>query len=466
MKRYLFFIVMIMALLAAPLVLMPAFDGGWTTETTELAEAPKLLNEEGTVNVSFLSDAGAYFEDHFAFRPQLITANSKLTANVFGTSSTDQVITGKEGWLYYSGTLKDYQRTKTLTERQVFNIIHNLSIINNYYKAAGIDFVITFAPDKASLYPEYLPYYIAAGEGISNADILKPLLEEAGITYADMFEAFENDERVLYYRTDTHWNALGAALAYKTLAEAAGKTDITDYDQIPYAMENTHSGDLAEMLWPEAVEPEEDAVFELESHWEYTEPVEDNMDDYFITENPSADGSLYMFRDSFGSALVPYFAHDYGKVVFSRLTPYNITDPFRYETDTVILEKAERNILSLAKEAPAMPSVSANIDADSTIETRTTCSTNESGGYYVVSGAIDPDYFTDDTQIYVEVEFSDAQKKTYEAFYLTGENAKGATWDYLYRVNIVKKDGVQLTHVNVIISFEGEYVCVCERSEI
>ena len=465
-RRYLIFIVLIMVLLAAPLILMPDFGSNWTTETTELAGIPTLRNEDGSLNMSFLSDAGAYFEDHFAFRPELITASSKLDAALFGTSSTDQVITGKKGWLYYSGTLKDHQRTNTLTDRQAFNIIHNLKMINNYYKAAGIDFVLTIAPDKCSLYPEYLPYYIVAGEGESNADILKQMLSEAGIAYADMFEAFENDERILYYRTDTHWNELGAALAFKTLTETMGKSDITDYDRIPYTLEKVHSGDLAEMLWPEAVKLEEDAVFDLEKTWEYTETVEDNMDDFFITENPSAGGSIYIFRDSFGSALVPYFAQDFGKVVFSRLAPYNITDPFRYETETVIIEKAERNILSLAKDVPAMPSISANIAADSQIETRTTCTISESGGYYVISGAIDPDVFTDDTGIYVETEFSDGQTKTYEAFYLTGENAKGATWDYLYRVNIVKKDGMQPARVRVIISHEGEYVCVCGKSEM
>ena len=40
-RKYLIFIVLIMALLAAPLVLMPVFGSSWTTETTELAEASK-----------------------------------------------------------------------------------------------------------------------------------------------------------------------------------------------------------------------------------------------------------------------------------------------------------------------------------------------------------------------------------------------------------------------------------------
>ena len=85
---------------------------------------PQLRTEEGW-NTDFLSEAGEYFQDHFGFRQQLVTANALINGKIFGVSTADGVIQGKNGWLYYKDSLSDYLGTEPMSERALFlSLIH------------------------------------------------------------------------------------------------------------------------------------------------------------------------------------------------------------------------------------------------------------------------------------------------------------------------------------------------------
>ena len=49
-----------------------------TTENKRLKEFPAVTAKDGALNTDFLKDMGAYFEDHFAFRQQLVTADAEV----------------------------------------------------------------------------------------------------------------------------------------------------------------------------------------------------------------------------------------------------------------------------------------------------------------------------------------------------------------------------------------------------
>ena len=64
-----------------------------------LSPRPALTDRDGKLNGSVLTDAAAYFGDHFGFRQELITGWAKLNAALFRTSTAEDVILGREGWL-------------------------------------------------------------------------------------------------------------------------------------------------------------------------------------------------------------------------------------------------------------------------------------------------------------------------------------------------------------------------------
>ena len=62
-----------------------------TTENKRLKAFPRLKTEDGW-NVDILSDLGGYFEDHFAFRNEYVTAMALIESALFGVSSDDGVV--------------------------------------------------------------------------------------------------------------------------------------------------------------------------------------------------------------------------------------------------------------------------------------------------------------------------------------------------------------------------------------
>lgn len=93
-----------------PLVGMGLTKEEASSENRTLSAFPALKTEEG-LNVNWLSDAGDYFQDHFAFRNELVTANALVNGKIFQVSTASGVIQGTDGWLYYKDSLDDYLGT-------------------------------------------------------------------------------------------------------------------------------------------------------------------------------------------------------------------------------------------------------------------------------------------------------------------------------------------------------------------
>ena len=87
-----------------------------SSENRRLAEFPE-LKKENEINTRWLPEAGEYFQEHFAFRNELVTANALLNGKIFGVSTADGVIQGTDNWLYYKDSLEDYLGEELLSER-------------------------------------------------------------------------------------------------------------------------------------------------------------------------------------------------------------------------------------------------------------------------------------------------------------------------------------------------------------
>ena len=240
-KRYLIYIILVWVILMIPFAGMTFWPTTTTSENTELAKWPK-WKEDGTWNQDYLEEAGEYFEDHFAFRQYFVTANALLKGNVFQTGATDQVIVGKDDWLYFGGTVNDYRGRNLLSEREMYNVIHNITLMQNHVQQNGSQFVLMVIPNKNTLYDEAMPYYVKPGD-TSNLERLTELLTERGVEFIDVKELFQNEEEVLYFHRDSHWNNKGAVLAYNALMEKLGREHET-YLNVPYELEKSHVGDI------------------------------------------------------------------------------------------------------------------------------------------------------------------------------------------------------------------------------
>lgn len=96
-KGKLIYSVLFFAVCLCPSVGMLIAKPETSSENRQLSEFPTLKTEEGKWNVEWLSQAGDYFQEHFAFRNELVTGNALLHGKLLETSTADGVIQGKNG---------------------------------------------------------------------------------------------------------------------------------------------------------------------------------------------------------------------------------------------------------------------------------------------------------------------------------------------------------------------------------
>ena len=143
-----------------------------------------------------------------------------------------------------------------------------------------------------------------------------------------------------------------------------------------------------------------------------------------------------MYRDSFGNALLPFMAEEFGEAKFSRGVPYYLDDMFFCNADTVVVERAERFIPDMAENPPVMqaPLALLNYTGDGDEATQATCETTDEGLYLKFSGTIDEVLMQTDSQIYLRLD----GEFTYEAFPMT-VTQDGQTSDYGYALYLAQE---------------------------
>ena len=148
--------------------------------------------------MEWLSQAGDYFQEHFAFRNELVTGNALLHGRLLETSTADGVIQGKNGWLYYKDSLDDYLGQDLLSDRSLFNIAHMLSMTQQALEEKGVNFLFTIAPNKNSLYGDNMPYYDKLKvSDQTNRENLEGWLKTEKVAYADLYQALMEEDEVL-----------------------------------------------------------------------------------------------------------------------------------------------------------------------------------------------------------------------------------------------------------------------------
>ena len=447
LKNYLYPVILLL------LCLFPSVGMLWHPTTEAIgnstgAAKPVLRTSEGW-NIEYLTELQNYLEDHFAYRPELISAQAHLQGSVFGTSAADGVIYGQNNVLYYEATLDDYQKKNLSSDRQLFNMAHNVYLMQEYTQLLGKNFIFTIAPNKNSLYADNMPerLQVQVGEK-SDAERLLPYLEAEGVRYVDLFALFRAQKENLYYLRDSHWNNKGALLVYNTLMDAAG-IDHERYDAvIPEQME--YSGDLNEMLYPVWGNTETDYRFLKEPSYEILQEDATVESDFVSTFNPSGSGNLLMYRDSFGNTLIPYFAEHYASAVFSKRVPYTMTDLVTYAPDTVIVEKVERHIQTLGSVPPQMSAPErflaeetgyADVSAEPVCQEEAVVKWEKDGIYLKLRGGIPEGILKENGKIYAEFTDATGESHLYEAFDINFNAGITTDYGFLLYYPLLDSDG-------------------------
>lgn len=415
-KLYILYCAVFFAVCLIPFVGMALQDDTAVVANEVKVQLPQLKDENG-FNEAYFDQLTQYIDKNFAGRQTLITVNG-LLSKPLGESGSEKVIQGKDGWLFFEETAKDYLGQATISQREAFAIAENLQTMKLGVEDQGGRFFFTIAPNKNSLYGQYMPDRYVANPAGSNYALVKPYLDDA--YYVDLFEALGSSEETLYHKWDSHWTRAGALAARDALMEAAGKT-ARDYSAVPSEEVRRHRGDLYEMAFPKSRALDWDTVYDADPEYTYVRPVRDD-DDPLIETWSGKKGRLVMYRDSFGIALLPFMADEYGRAYFSKETPYDLDKAADYMPGDVIIELVERNLAQLCGDAVIMDApVIKGIPSErkNASEVSGEIALTEEEGYLKVEGTMGQKLIDTEDRYWIQVKTGDGSR-VYAPFYVGG----------------------------------------------
>jgi hypothetical protein len=304
-----------------------------------------------------------YFDDHFAFRQALIAARAAVLWHGLHTSSSNTVIAGRGDWLFYGddGAMQDYVQEKPLTAHDLQVWQQSLQRTRNWLAGRGVRFLFVLAPDKQMVYPELMPASLRRLSDASAADqFLAYMRAHSTVEIVDLRPGLVAAKRqeLLYHHYDTHWNDRGALVGYQQIAARLERwfpsihpLTRDDFVTSPLAP----SGDRTTMLG--LVDDGKRSMPGLVPKRGWTsrviEPVRPDPygeDGTVVTEvvqdpqgGPAALPRAVMFRDSFGSRLIPYLSEHFSRILYQwqkDIDPQLIIDE---HPDVVIYEMVGRH---------------------------------------------------------------------------------------------------------------------------
>lgn len=439
-KLRMLYICLFLCLCLAPVLLIPLFGHQKMENDAAPASLPALI-ENGQLNREFFSGVSDYADKNIAFRRQLVSLNGLLMKDLFRSSAQDDVIVGKDGYLFYTSSLDTFTGRQAMNSRQLENAAVDLKLLQDILKAEGVRFVFTIAPNKNSLYGEYMPSRYQASAGQRPVTGLTPLLKEYDVNYVDLFEILGSKDEVLYHKTDSHWNNRGAALAAYSLLQAGG-APAEDYGQGSSEIRNDFQGDLFAMICPAFKDHEPEIYYEREMTYKYLTDIQSNYDPLILTENPGAASdacSIVVFRDSFGNSLLPFLADQAGDAYFSRSMPIEAKTAAERGADLLIWEIVERNLPMLQKEAPVIAGLpERKLHPDDAGDTdlllpdevqavkHNMMEPSVKDGLLCIQGNLDAGSISDQGKVYVVITpGKNRQPDIYQAFQTGGANGSG-----------------------------------------
>lgn len=422
---YISFIAVFFVVCALPAVLMPVLSASTSAEKRTLSDPPQLF-KDGAVNSEFGTEAETWLSEHFAGRSQLVTLHARLEQALFATSAESQVILGREGWLFYEPTLDDYLGVEPYSARELYALAAVERLMQQYVEANGGRYAATVAPNKNSIYGEYMPYFTHSARGQSGLAALPAAMQAQGVNYVDLYGLLTaaKGQVQLYHKRDTHWNNYGARLAYNALLEAVDQPHDA-FDDAAYTVEKTWEGDLDVLLLPAGGVPDDQMTYNIPFAQLFTYRGSANVELARVLTRGTGSGSLLMYRDSFGNALLPFVATAFQDATFLRANPFDLT---RMEPgQTVLTEIVERNLRELLGPAPVMPAPETAIPTPQKPLESSTCTlcTAVDGDWLRVYGALDPALVHDDTRVCVLAR-AGGDVTAYEAFPCSEELPDGS----------------------------------------
>ena len=321
--------------------------------------------------VAFPAAFDSFLNDRFPYRFQLTAFSNLLKWKLFGSSGNDDVLIGKDGWLFFlQAGNRDFLRHESLTDEKLRIFVSTFENRRRWLAMHHIRYLLVFVPCKCEMYREEIPSQYRT----LNPDTMQEQLVAALKKYTwvdviylkkDLLGEKAKFEFPLYLVTDTHWNQLGAFVACQVIArhlqEMYPAIKPLRWQDVNLSGRREAGGDLARMLGVGNYASEETTMVKIRNqHWEYSShPPVPNLNSEtghylpFATDvnNPSLP-KAYFVRDSFTIYLQPFLSENFKRAYFYwnyRRTKENdfLAQEILNEHPDIVIQEMAENVLAL-----------------------------------------------------------------------------------------------------------------------
>lgn len=300
-----------------------------------------------------------FVSDHFGLRPQLVRAHAALRYAV--VLPTDlRVLIGRDGFLFLNGDGTIEQATgQLLREPAIAKFADRAAELQKRLAAKNARLLVAIPPNGSTINRARLPAWAAARPAVSEYDLMLQALAARGVAAVDLRPPLlaANATHPAYRRTDTHWNKLGALVAYNRVVEALHQPGWTiDPIRVLRGFGPVPGGDLARLLAVSNSVTDEDAVIDLSPYRPtalLTRPIDTQFESGGdLVETGRAGPTVLVIGDSFTRGFwQDYFGLHAGKYIWMHheLCGFAINVVERAAPDIVILAPAERQMFCFGK---------------------------------------------------------------------------------------------------------------------
>lgn len=165
-----------------------------------------------------------YFNDHLGYRPFFVRINNQIKYTLFSKLNTVHSVLGKNKQIFQSDYIDAYLGTDYVGKDKVKNGFERIEFIQKRLKKHNIDFILVFAPGKASFMPENIPeIYHSNKKGTTNYDEYISLLNNSSINFIDFRKYFnsikDTSKYPLFPKNGAHWSGYASTLASDSLSK-------------------------------------------------------------------------------------------------------------------------------------------------------------------------------------------------------------------------------------------------------
>lgn len=299
-----------------------------------------------------------FIEDNTPYKNEAVDLLSFIDEKVFGDSFNEDVLVGKDRWLFYKkdSCIQDYRGGQVVEMSELRSYVDAAMELKNAAETHGIKLYLLVTPNKEMIYGDrYMPDRVERISNVSRTDQIIGYLRDntdVRIIYPKDSLLKASDRYQVWLKYDTHWNDVGAFISSMDLLGMGISDHVMTLEDVQIVENGLTGGDLANMLG-RAKEYNDDINYQVKGFYDdipvrSVEMVDQQYLDFEIIESGQNAGMTVLYiGDSFLKSMEQFVSKGADRSIFIHRDNYEALGRnliAEEKPDIIVFQTAERFI--------------------------------------------------------------------------------------------------------------------------